>query len=146
MTDCLINELINTKNEYNRLLEEMEKKEDEKKKKEEEIRKKEKKIKSSLRLYHKGNYNKVNVIDNEMNDEQKNFAIDITRKSLNMHKDDHCECVNYIKDQFVNKYGGCWCVFIRPQNYGNSISYYCDNCYICFTMGEFSIVIFKSSK
>ena len=124
----------------------MEKKEEEIKKKEEEKRKKEKKIKSSLRLYHKGNYNKVNVIDNEMNDEQKNFAIDITRKSLNMHKDDHCECVNYIKDQFVNKYGGCWCVFIRPQNYGNSISYYCDNCYICFTMGEFSIVIFKSSK
>lgn len=138
MTDCLINELINTKNEYNRLLEEMEKKE-------EEIRKIKKK-KSSLRLYDKGNYNKVNVIDNEMNDEQKNFAIDITRNSLNMHKDDHSKCVNYIKDQFVNKYGGSWCVFIRPRNYGNSFSYHCDNCYISFTMGEFSIVIFKSSK
>lgn len=128
MTDCLITELLNTKNEYNRILEEMEKKEEE-----------------SLPLYDIGNYNKVNIIKNEMNEEQKNYAIDITQKSLNMYKDDHSECVKYITEQFDNKYGEDWCVFLRPREYGSCCLYWYDNCYINFEIGEFNITIFKSN-
>lgn len=37
----------------------------------------EKKEETSLHLYDKGNYNKVKIIKNDMNDDQKNYAIDI---------------------------------------------------------------------
>ena len=98
----------------------------------------------SIPLCDRGDYSKVNIRKNEMNDDQKDYVIDITKKSLNMHKD-HFECAKYIKDQLENKYDDYWCVILRTKNYGASYFTYYDKYYIYFTIGEFCVMIFKSS-
>ena len=96
----------------------------------------------TIYLIDKGDYNKVEIFTNKMNDDQKNYAIEITRESINMHKS-HFECVKYVKDQFDNKYGGNWCVVFNPRGYGDScFTYY--SCYISFTIGEFDVNIGKT--
>lgn len=62
-----------------------------------------------------------------------------------MHENEHCKCAKYINEQFESKYGGKWCVFLLPQNYGGSFVTHCEIGYISFTMGEFSIKIFQIS-
>lgn len=62
----------------------------------------------TLRLYDRGD------------DKQKNFSLEITRKSFYMNSD-HYKCTKYIKQQlFENKYGGGWSVFLKTRNYSNS--------------------------
>lgn len=98
----------------------------------------------TLRLYDKGDYSKVDIYKNLMDDEQKNFAIETTRKSLNINSD-HSKCAKYIKEQFEKRFGGDWCVNLGTRNYGNIYFTYYDNCRINFQMGEFVVSIFKSS-
>lgn len=98
----------------------------------------------SLRLYDKGNYYKVNIVQNEMAYDQKNYVIELTRKSLNMHKN-HFECAKYVKNQLDSKYGRQWAAILSARNYCGSYMSYCDNCYIIFTIGELNVIVFKSS-
>lgn len=72
--------------------------------------------------------------------------IDYNIQIVNMHENEHCKCAKYIKDQFESKYGGTWCVFLKPQNYSSSSVTRYDNGYIDFTIGEFNIIIFKSHE
>lgn len=52
-----------------------------------------------------GDYSKVEITDNEVNEEQKNYAIETTQNGLDTYSD-RFKCAKYVKEQFENKYGG----------------------------------------
>lgn len=79
-----------------------------------------------------------------MDEGRKNFGIEITRKSINMHTDNHKRAV-YIEEQFHKKYGGEWTTFIAPKYTSGSCFTYYNLCYINFTIGEFEVIIYKAS-
>lgn len=90
----------------------------------------------SLRLYDKWNYNKLEIFENEMDGDQKNYAIETTRKVLNAY-DNHFKCANYIyipkNVSFIdnNAFSSCSRLknIIIPENItfiANGLFYYCD--------------------
>lgn len=92
----------------------------------------------SIRLYDKGDYSKVEITDNEVNEEQKNYAIETTQNGLDTYSD-RFKCAKYVKEQFENKYGGNWCVIITIHEYGDSNFSNFDKCYTCFIIGEYCV-------
>ncbi|KAK8837356.1 hypothetical protein M9Y10_036789 [Tritrichomonas musculus] len=95
-----------------------------------------------IKLSDKGEYDKVNVLENSMDYDKKNFAINTTRYGLR-HYTSHFDCAKYIKEQFDSKYTGIWVAILRVRGYGSCYYSYSDNGHICFTMGEFIVDIFR---
>lgn len=98
----------------------------------------------SIHLLDKGDYDRVDKINNTMSYDRKEFAIETARQSLNKF-DNHNKCAEYIKNKFDSKYGGNWAVILQPRGYGSFCCSYMPNCSIQFLMGEFEVIIFKTS-